>query len=308
MRISKSISCEQWVKGLQFPFSLLSRSPPAPSKSALGTSVTVPLTATLHWGALTRGAAANALTSCGAASAGEGDPLKAEVVKLFRRGLSLLRVINSLTATLRRNEWTHTLRSNNYANGEKLCRQRIQVLTWIGLDSLYVNQQCYTHAWKSTELRWNLPHRPIFTMDISLYSHILYISLVGATNTSSTQLITIFASVCHLSGTCQELWMLAHARSVPATAWASQRDHGATTPSKYNKQSWDWSNMSEDIALAAAGLTAAPRATELVSHVLFIQGRRDPIYLGSVRLIRICRHSQYWSLNSAITFQGLAHL
>lgn len=187
--------------------------PPSSSKSALGTSVTVPLTPPLHWEPLTRGAAANALTSCGAAPAGEGDPLKAEVVKLFRRGLSLLRVINSLTATLRRNEWTHTLRSNNYANGEKLCRQRIQVLTWIGLDSLYVNQQCYTHAWKSTELRWNLPPRPICTTGTSSYSHILYISLVGATNTSSTQLITIFASVCHLLSTFPELRMLAHARS-----------------------------------------------------------------------------------------------
>lgn len=195
MRISKSVSCEQWLKGLQFPFSLFPCSPPTPSKSALGTSVTVPLTLSLHWEPLTRGAAANALTSCGAASAGERDPLKAEVVKLFRKGLSLLRVINSLTATLRCNEWTHTLRSNNYANGEKLCRQRIQVLTWIGLDSLYVNQQCYTHAWKSTKLRGNLPHRPMFTMNIILHSYILYLDLVGATDKSSTQLITIFASV-----------------------------------------------------------------------------------------------------------------
>lgn len=89
-------------------YNFLSPCSPAPpstaSKSALGTSVTVPLTLSLHWEPLTRGAAANALTSCGAASAGERDPLKAEVVKLFRRGLSLLRVINSLTATLRCNE------------------------------------------------------------------------------------------------------------------------------------------------------------------------------------------------------------
>lgn len=198
MRISKSVSCEQWLKGLQFPFSLLPHSPPTPSKSALGTSVTVPLTLSLHWEPLTRGAAANALTSCGADSAGDRDPLKAEVVKLFRKGLSLLRVINSLTATLRCNEWTHTLRSNNYANGEKLCRQRIQVLTWIGLDSLYVNQPCYTHAWKSTKLRRNLPHRPIFTMDISLRLHMLDVHPVGATNNASTQLITIFASICNL--------------------------------------------------------------------------------------------------------------
>lgn len=75
-----------------------------PSKSALGISVTVPLTPSLHWEPLTRGAAANALTSRGAASAGERDPLKAEVVKLFGRALSLLGVINSLTATVRRDE------------------------------------------------------------------------------------------------------------------------------------------------------------------------------------------------------------
>lgn len=60
---------------------------------------TVPL-----WEPLTRAAAANALTSCAAAPAGNAEPLKAGVVKLFRRGLSLLRVINSLTATLRCNE------------------------------------------------------------------------------------------------------------------------------------------------------------------------------------------------------------
>lgn len=208
MRISKSVFCEQWLKGLQFPFSLFPHSPPpTPSKSALGTSVTVPLTLSLHWEPLTRGAAANALTSCSAASAGERDPLKAEVVKLFRRGLSLLRVINSLTATLRCNEWTHTHRSNNYANREKLCRQRIQVLTWIGLDSLYVNQQCYTHAWKINKLGRNLPHRPIFTMDISLHSNILYLHPVGATNNTSTQLITIFASVCNLYSTFLKPWM-----------------------------------------------------------------------------------------------------
>lgn len=148
--------------------------PPAPSKSALGTSVTVPLTVSLHWEALTRAAAANALTSCGAASAGDGDPLKAEVVKLFRRGLSLLRVINSLTATLRCNEWTHTLRSNNYANGDKLCRQRTLVCTWIRLDPIgKPTQVLLTLACKSTQLRRNLSHRPIITVDISLHSHSL---------------------------------------------------------------------------------------------------------------------------------------
>lgn len=205
--------------------------PPALSKSALGTSVTVPLTVSLHWEALTRAAASNALTSCGAASAGDGDPLKAEVVKLFRRGLSLLRVINSLTATLRRNEWTHALRSNNYANGDKQRGQRRLECTWIRLDSRGKPTALLTLACKSTQLRRNLSHRPTITVDIKLHSHSLF------TSRSSTS-VQLMQPAKHAANT----WDAGNLKVFPS------HHSTATTPRKRSTRTCWWQQLEEHIS------------------------------------------------------------
>lgn len=149
--ISKSVCCEQRLEGSQFPLLPVRW---GPSEWAWGSGVAAPVTVSPHCEALTRAAAANALTSCAAAPAGDSEPLKAQVVKLFTRGLSLLGVINSLTATLRCNEWTHTLGSNNYANAEEPRTQRIQVLAWIGWDSICKLTEPCTCLKTNTALGW----------------------------------------------------------------------------------------------------------------------------------------------------------
>lgn len=162
------------------PVSPRARSPvrAAPGRSAWGAGPgpgdSVPL-----WEPLTRAAAANALTSCAAAPAGNTEPLKAGVVKLFTRGLSLLRVINSLTATLRCNEWTHTLGRNSYANAEEP-QTKSPRARWSWWDSVQTpraihmpeNQHSSQPNTSHRHGRWHL--------------HIPYLHPAGATHTSCT--------------------------------------------------------------------------------------------------------------------------